>query len=111
MFVMLVGKGGLELKIWEFVRGFLYDIPIEAMLARVGPLVSPLRLQGIVDHMYGEYQQTGREEFEGWCGKLFKRIERVAGVAGLDVTPEIYADDPYFEPRFGTGHMRYLCWK
>ena len=27
MFVMLVGKGGLELKIWEFVRGFLNDTP------------------------------------------------------------------------------------
>jgi ubiquinone/menaquinone biosynthesis C-methylase UbiE len=111
MFVMLVGKGGLELKIWEFLRGFLYDIPIEAMLERVQPLVSPLRLQGIVDHMYGEYQQTSREEFEGWCSKLFKKVERVPGIPGLDVTQEIYKDDPYFTPRFGCGHIRYLCYK
>lgn len=111
MFIMLVGKGGLELKLWEFLRDFLYDVPIETMLERLGPVMSPLRLQGVVDHMYGEYQQTGREQFEGWCKGLFRRIERVPGIAGLDVTPEIYADDPYFEPRFGTGHMRYLCFK
>ena len=111
MFIMLVGKGGLELKIWEFLRGFLYDIPIEAMLARVKPLVSPLRLQGIVDHMYGEYQQTSREQFEGWCEGLFTKIERVPGIPGLDVTPEIYKDDPYYEPRFGSGHIRYICYK
>lgn len=111
MFIMLVGKGGLELKIWEFLRGFLYDIQIEAMLERVQPLVSPLRLQGIVDHMYGEYQQTSREQFEDWCKGLFKKIERVPGIPGLDVTPEIYKDDPYYKPRFGSGHIRYLCYK
>lgn len=111
MFIMLVGKGGLELKLWEFLRGFLYDVTIESMLTRFGTNISPLRLQGIVDHMYGEYQQTGRDEFEEWCKPLFKEIRRVPGIAGLDVTPEIYADDPYYEPRFGTGHMRYLCFK
>jgi ubiquinone/menaquinone biosynthesis C-methylase UbiE len=111
MFIMLVGQGGLELKIWEFLRGFLYDIPIEAMLERVGPLVSPLRLQGIVDHMYGEYQQTSREQFEGWCKGVFKKVERVAGIQGLDITPEIYEHDPFCEARWGTGHMRYLLWK
>lgn len=111
MFIMLVGKGGLELKIWEFLRDFLYDIPMEQMLARLGKTMSPLRLQGIVDHMYGEYQQTGREQFESWCKPLFRKIERVPGIDGLDVTPEIYKDDPYYEPRFGTGHIRYLLHK
>jgi len=66
---------------------------------------------GIVDHMYGEYQQTGREEFEEWCRPHFKELRRVPGIAGLDVTREIYADDPYYTARFGTGHMRYLCFK
>lgn len=111
MFIMLVGKGGLELKIWEFLRAFLYDVPIESVLARFGPVMSPLRLQGIVDHMYGEYQETDRIEFESWCNNLFSRIERVPGVEGLDVTPEVYRDDPYFAARFGCGQLRYLCYK
>jgi ubiquinone/menaquinone biosynthesis C-methylase UbiE len=111
MFIMLVGKGGLELKLWQFLRGFLYDVPVEEMLNRFGAVVSPLRLQGIVDHMYGEYQETDREEFEAWCRPLFRRIERVPGVAGLDVTPEVYADDPYFAARFGCGQLRYLCFR
>ena len=111
MFIMLVGRGGLELKLWEFLRRFLYDVSIESMLDRLGTKMSPLRLQGIVDHMYGEYQQTDRVDFEKWCRPLFKQVKRVPGIAGLDVTPELYADDPYFTARFGTGHMRYLCFR
>ena len=111
MFIMLVGRGGLELKMWEFIRALLYDVPLPALLQRFGPCMSPLRLQGIVDHMYGEYQQTSREEFESWCSHIFTRIQRVPGVAGLDVTPELYADDPYFTERFGCGHVRYVCYK
>jgi ubiquinone/menaquinone biosynthesis C-methylase UbiE len=111
MFIMLVGKGGLELEIWEFLRAFLYDVPIETMLDRFGKVMSPLRLQGVVDHMYGEYQETDRAEFEKWCAGLFAKIERVPGVEGLDVTPEVYRDDPYFAERFGTGQLRYLCHK
>jgi ubiquinone/menaquinone biosynthesis C-methylase UbiE len=111
MFIMLVGKGGLEMKLWEFLRGFLYDVPIESMLDRFGQIMSALRLQGIVDHMYGEYQLTDRMEFEEWCRPLFKKVQRVPGISGLDITPELYADDPYFTARFGTGHLRYLCFK
>lgn len=111
MFLMLVGKGGLELKVWEFLRNFLYDVPLQSMLDRFGACMSPLRLQGIVDHMYGEYQETSREEFEQWCRDTFTRIVRVPGVTGLDVTPELYADDPYFAARFGSGQLRYLCYK
>lgn len=109
MFIMLVGTGGLELKIWEFLRRFLYDVPIESILERFGKIMSPLRLQGIVDHMYGEYQETDRSEFEMWVKPLFQRIERIPGIPGLDVTPEVYRDDPYFAARFGCGHLRYLC--
>jgi ubiquinone/menaquinone biosynthesis C-methylase UbiE len=111
MFIMLVGKGGLEMKMWEWVRAFLYDVPLDQMIATLRDKVSPYRLQGIVDHMYGEYQQTERPVFEEWCRHLFTRIERVPGIAGHDVTPEIYVGDPYYEPRFGTGHLRYLCYK
>jgi ubiquinone/menaquinone biosynthesis C-methylase UbiE len=111
MFIMLIGKGGLEMKMWEWVRNFLYDVPLEQMIVTLRDKVSPYRLQGVVDHMYGEYQQTSRDVFEGWCKELFARIERVHGIPGHDITPEIYAEDPYYEPRFGTGHLRYLCFK
>ena len=111
MFIMLVGIGGLELKIWEFIRGFLYDVPLKNMMEKFKGKLSILRMQGIVDHMYGEYQQTSRESFENICKPLFKKIVRVPGIEGLDVTPEIYANDPYFEARYGTGHLRYLCYK
>jgi ubiquinone/menaquinone biosynthesis C-methylase UbiE len=112
MFIMLVGKGGLELKVWEFIRDLLNDVPLEQMLEVFGPAVSSLRLQGIVDHMYGEYQETPRAVFESWCKPLFNRVERVHGVAGLDVTPELFKDDPYFDVRFGDGaNLRYMLQK
>ena len=111
MFIMLVGHGGLELKIWEFIRGFLFDVPLKNMLNQFSDKLSPLRMQGIVDHMYGEYQQITREKFETVCNQLFSKLVPVPGIDGLDVTPEIYVNDPYFKARFGSGHMRYLCYK
>lgn len=36
LFMMLVGKGGLELKMWEFIRAFLYDVPLATLLERFG---------------------------------------------------------------------------
>ena len=111
MFIMLVGKGGLELKIWEFLRNFLNDVPLQEMIGFFDKSISPLRMQGIVDHMYGEYQETSQEQFESWCAGTFTRIERVAGVEGLDVTRELYQHDPYYTARFGCGNLRYLCYK
>ena len=74
MFIMLVGHGGLELKIWEFIRGFLFDVPLKQMLEQFSNKLSPLRMKGIVDHMYGEYQQITREDFESVCNNLFSKI-------------------------------------
>ncbi len=104
-------KKGIELKMWQFLRDFLYDIQLDEMMEEFKGRISPLRMQGIVDHMYGEYQETSREEFEQWSETIFNRIERVPGIAGLDVTPELYLDDPYFTPRFGCGQLRYICYK
>jgi|TARA_B110000259_G_scaffold38418_1_gene43763 ubiquinone/menaquinone biosynthesis C-methylase UbiE len=111
MFIMLIGKSGLELKLWEFLRAFLNDIPMNKIIETFGSKISPLRLQGIVDHMYGEYQETDRTVFEEWCEGVFSKIDPVAGIAGLDVTPEIYHDDQYFKARFGCGHLRYVLTK
>lgn len=110
-FIFIAGKGGLELKIWEFARNFLYDVDIEDVFQRFNGKISPLRLQGLLDHGYGEYQQTSRENCEGILSKYFREIKRVPGIKGLDVTSEIYKDDEYFQYRFGTGNLRYLCKK
>ncbi len=110
-FMFIAGKGGLELKMWEFVRNFLYDVPIEDVFQRFNGKISPLRLQGLLDHGYGEYQQTSRVDCEKWLLKYFTEIKRVPGIKGLDVTPEIYKNDLYFPYRFGTGNLRYLCKK
>ena len=110
-FIFIVGSGGLELKLWEFMRNFLYDIPVEEMFNRFNGKIHPLRLQGLLDHSYGEYQHTAREDCERWLSKYFSSVRRVPGIPGLDVTPEIYQNDPYFEDRFGTGNLRYLCEK
>jgi len=115
MYILLIGtsssQGGLELKIWEFLRDFLYDVPMPEMVDFFSDCISPLRMQGIVDHMYAEYQAITRDEFEGWCENIFSKIERVPGVPGLDITPEIYPHDPYFCARLGDGTLRYLCYK
>ena len=73
--------------------------------------ISPLRLQGFLDHSYGEYQETTRFDFEKILKKNFSKIYRVAGVPGADCTPEVYKNDKYFKSRFGDGDLRYLCRK
>lgn len=73
--------------------------------------ISPLRLQGILDHSFGEYQQTDRKAFETILKKNFRVIKRIKGIKGADCTPELYKDDNFFKKRFGTGDLRYLCKK
>ena len=110
-FVFIAGKGGLELKVWEFMRKFLNTIPIDALYKYFDGIINPLRLQGLLDHGYGEYQETDREKLEKWLENHFREIRRVPGISGLDVTEEIYSNDIYFKYRFGTGNLRYLCRK
>jgi ubiquinone/menaquinone biosynthesis C-methylase UbiE len=111
LFIFIAGTGGLELKIWEFLRLFLNDVPVSELYNRFHDKISPLRLQGLLDHGYGEYQQTTREDLESYLNSHFSHIIRVPGIEGLDVTEEIYKDDKYFFDRFGTGNLRYLCRK
>jgi ubiquinone/menaquinone biosynthesis C-methylase UbiE len=111
LFIFIAGKGGLELEVWRFMRKFLNSYPIEHLFSIFDGVISPLRLQGLLDHSYGEYQQNSREDVETWLGHWFTRVDRVRGVEGLDVTPEIFEDDIYFDYRFGSGNLRNLCQK
>lgn len=111
MFVYIAGTGGLELKLWHFMRAFLKDVSIGELFERYHSKICSMRLQGLLDHGYGEYQETPRQVFESWLQKNFSTFDRVPGVAGLDVTEEIYWDDVFFNYRFGSGNLRYLCRK
>lgn len=110
-FVFIVGKGGLQLKIWEFVRRLLNNENINDVYSFLNNKISPLRIQGILDHSFGEYQETERSYFEKVLKKNFRLIKRIKGVEGADCTPELYKKDKFFKQRFGTGDLRYLCRK
>ncbi len=110
-FIFIAGEAGLELEIWKFMREFLYDIPLEVLYDVFSEKISDMRLQGMLDHGYGEYQQTNRCSMEQWLSNSFSEIQRVSGIEGMDVTEEIFKDDLYFKYRFGSGNLRYLCRK
>jgi SAM-dependent methyltransferase len=110
-FLYIAGDGGLELELWEHLRLLLADVPIYETYRALAGHVTPIRLQGLLDHCYAPYRRTSRTDCEAWLGQHFLETVRVPGVAGLDVTPELYADDPFFQARFGSGNLRYLCRK
>lgn len=110
-FVFIVGTGGMQLKLWKFCRALLEDVGIEKTYNYLKGKISPLRIQGYLDHSFGEYQETSRREFEQIIKKYFSSFKRVKGILGADCTPEIYKKDKYFKSRFGDGDLRYLCKK
>ena len=110
-FVFIVGTNGTQLKMWEFCRNLLEDVDINYVFNYLSTKISPLRLQGFLDHSYGEYQETKRSDFEKMLKRYFRSFRRVKGVLGADCTPEIYKKDKYFKKRFGDGDLRYICKK
>jgi len=110
-FVFIVGRGGLFEKICEFLTYFLEGIPVEFMYQKFSNKISPLRLQGLLDRGFAKYQLIDRDEFEKILSGNFNDIVQIPGIRGLDITKEIYSDDMYFDYRFGTGNLRYLCRK
>ncbi len=110
-FIFVVGEAGFDSEIRKFMREFLYDIPVEALYDVFAGRISDMRLQGMLDYGYGEYQQTNRHSMEQWLSNSFSEIQRVPGIEGMDVTEEVFEGDMYFKYRFGSGDLRYLCRK
>ena len=110
-FVFIAGKGGQELELWEFCRKVFRDVNIEQVFNKLKNEISPLRLQGLLDHGYGEYAETSRTQFEKILKKNFTKVKIVKGVPGADVTKHLFRKDKFFKRRFGTGNLRYLCIK
>ena len=110
-FVFIQASGGLQLKLFKFYRNIMKKIDINYVESFLKNKINPLRIQGFLDHAYGELQPITRKDFEKYLKKKFKFIKRVPGIKGADVTPEIYKRDKFYKYRFGDGNLRYLLTK
>jgi ubiquinone/menaquinone biosynthesis C-methylase UbiE len=110
-FVFIVGQGGQELDLWKFCREVMADLDIKYAFKLLNKKISHLRLQGFLDHSYGEYKSTNKKFLEGLLKKHFSFIKEIKGVSGADVTRFTFKDDKFFSKRFGTGNLRYICVK
>lgn len=110
-FIFIAGKSGIELDIWDFCHKLLSEVPIEIVYNKFSHSINHLRLQGILDHGFSSYFHTDRNDFERLLRNNFKDLIRVPGVSGIDVTEELFQDDEYFNLRFGSGNLRYICKK
>ena len=89
----------------------MIDVEINYTFKMLNNKISPLRLQGLLDHSYGEYKSTKRIDFEKMLKNNFSVIEKIEGINGADVTKKTFKNDKYFKKRFGSGNLRYLCKK
>ncbi len=107
-FVFIQSSGGLQLKLWKFFRSIMKNIKINFVEDFLKNKINPLRVQGFLDHCYGELQPITRVDFEKYLKKKFSDVKRIHGIKGADVTPEIYKKDKFFKERFGDAQLRYL---
>ena len=110
-FVFIAGKGGMELELWKLCRKIMSTVDMNTPFNMMNNKISPMRLQGFLDHSYGEYKSTDRSQFEKMLKKNFSKIIKIHGIDGADVTPHTFSNDKYFNQRFGSGNLRYLCIK
>ena len=106
----MYGDNGLELVLGtsSATLGRFNKEHVQTFLSQ---FISPLRVQGILDHTYGVFYRTSRIQIEDILRNEFRSIKRVPGVSGLDVTEELFADDPDFAVKAGSGNLRYLAFK
>jgi ubiquinone/menaquinone biosynthesis C-methylase UbiE len=110
-FVFISGSGGQELALWKFCRRVMADVDINYAYNLLKDKISPMRIQGFLDHSYGEYKETSRLLFEKILKNNFSQIQKISGISGADVTRETFKNDNFFKKRFGSGNLRYLCKK
>jgi ubiquinone/menaquinone biosynthesis C-methylase UbiE len=110
-FVFVAGTGGQELALWKFCRKVMTNIDLDYSYSLLKGKISPMRIQGFLDHSYGEYKETSRTGFEKMLKNNFSKVKKISGISGADVTRETFKNDKFFKNRFGTGNLRYLCKK
>ena len=96
MFLFVYGDGGRTSYLGIYAENIEY-IPIHTFYQYCSAFITPKRLQGLMDHAYGSFYYTDREDLERLLSKYFQSYERVKGVYGMDVTSELYDSYPYFD--------------
>ena len=109
-FVFIVGGDGLEMSMWSFLREIMRPVPKEIAHQKFADYFVAERVQGLLDHCYGEYFLTNRDMFESLLAK-YGEFQKVPGISGADVTKESMSWDSFFDERYGEGHLRYLIKK
>tara|TARA_Y100000739_G_C20548526_1_gene437071 strand:- start:89 stop:1156 length:1068 start_codon:yes stop_codon:yes gene_type:complete len=110
-FIFVYGYAGYELKTWKFLQETVGKYNKTEVYSFWSSMINPLRVQGLMDHTYGVFYETKREEIELELENNFSSIKRIPGIYGLDVTEEIYSNDEYFDVKCGTGNLRYVAFK
>jgi ubiquinone/menaquinone biosynthesis C-methylase UbiE len=110
-FCFIVSNKGQELELWNFCRKVMKNVDINFAFNFLKNKIHPLRLQGFLDHSYGEYKLTSKKYLLKILKKNFSRVQELQGVKGADVTKNNFSNDKYFKKRFGSGNLRFLCVK
>lgn len=108
LFLFIVGSGSTEMLMWKYLRKLMKNINHNMTMQLYSTILNPMRTQGMIDHCYGEYYETPREELLNLCEKYSSKHYLVPGIPGLDVTKESMTEDQYFDERFGDGQLRYI---
>jgi ubiquinone/menaquinone biosynthesis C-methylase UbiE len=110
-FIFIVSNKGQELELWNFCRKVMKNINIKYAFNFLKNKIHPLRLQGFLDHSYGEYKLTSKEFLLKVLKKNFSSVQELQGIKGADVTKNNFPYDKYFKKRFGCGNLRFICVK
>ena len=74
-FIFVYGSGGFELKSWRFLQETIGLYPKEDVFNFWSSFINPLRLQGLMDHTYGVFYETTREEIESELKIIFQILK------------------------------------
>lgn len=110
-FIFIVGDECAEMSMWSALRDLMEPVPQDYAKNYFEQFLDPLKVQGMMDHCYGEYFLTSRDKLISILENYSSKILKIPGVEGLDVTPAALNHDKYFNDRYGEGQHRYLCIK
>lgn len=110
-FIFIVGDECAEMSMWAALRDLMEPVPQDYAKNYFEQSLDPIKVQGMMDHCYGEYFLTSKDRLISILENYSSKILKIPGVEGLDVTPMALNHDNYFNDRYGEGQHRYLCIK
>ena len=66
----------MELELWKLCRKIMSTVDMNTPFNMMNNKISPMRLQGFLDHSYGEYKSTDRSKFEKMLKKIFLKSSK-----------------------------------